>query len=135
MCVFRLWYSMLIVFAFGLILTLKSRKRNFCSDYCPMASIQDGVYKKRNNTNSAVSSFLKRTPVKIAFAVIFWSAVVLLMFLYFDNQSALWSAMLGIMLSSAGVAILAQSLSSKRIWCATVCPYGNVLSLLVKKRN
>jgi polyferredoxin len=36
------------------------------------------------------------------------------------------------MLGSMAVALMLQTTVSKRVWCATVCPYGNLLDQTMK---
>lgn len=135
MCVLRLWYTLLIVFALGLILTLKSRKRNFCSHYCPMAVLQDSMYTRKPKKNTGGYRLLQSTWFKRAVALLFWGVLITLIVLFYSRPSILWSGMLSLMLSSTVIAIILQQTTSKRIWCATICPYGNLLGLIVHNRR
>jgi polyferredoxin len=135
MCVLRLWYTLLIVFALGLILTLRSGKRNFCSDYCPMATLQDGMYAKKNKKKESLYRLLHSAWVKTAVGLLFWGVLITLIVLFYSRPSMLWSGLLSLMLANTVIAIILQKTISKRIWCATICPYGNLLGLIVTKRR
>lgn len=133
MCALQLWFTMLILFAFGLILTLLSRRRNFCSAYCPMGTVQDAFYKKHEYRNEKLYRLLQSRSAVIIFAAVFWGAISASIFLLHPVPDKLWQAMLSIMLGSAAVAVLLQNLTRKRVWCSTICPYGNILGQVVKR--
>ncbi|MCF7953380.1 MAG: 4Fe-4S binding protein [Spirochaetales bacterium] len=156
MCMLQLWYTILIVFSFGLILTIRDRRRSFCTSYCPMATVQDDFYTKttssraasgvtgeangadksniseKNRKRNRVYQFLKKQWFKLFAALIFWGWLIGAIALFYDEPAKLWQAMLGLMLGSTFIAIILQSISRKRVWCSTICPYGNLLQKTIQ---
>ena len=135
MCVLRLWFTMIILFSFGFLLTLLTRRRSFCSDHCPMGTIQDAAYSRRAPRNPAFHRVLKSQALQRSVSVLFWGAVVLSIYFFFDAPNRLWAAMFSIMTGSALTAVILQALTRKRAWCSTVCPYGKVLDRTMKQMH
>ncbi|MCF7944791.1 MAG: 4Fe-4S binding protein [Spirochaetia bacterium] len=156
MCMFQLWYTILIVFSLGLILTIRDRRRSFCTSYCPMGTIQNDFYTKtassrdasreaveadavdlsnaaeKNRKRNRVYAFLQKQWFKLLVALVFWGWLIGAIALFYNEPAKLWQAMLGLMLGSTFIAIILQSISRKRVWCSTICPYGNLLQKTVQ---
>ena len=137
MCAFKLWFTVLAVFTFGLIITLIKRKRSFCSGYCPMAAIQDSMYNKQRKhprQKNKLFGFLQNRWLKAAAALLFWGYISYFLIFHHSSPYVLWQAMLSLMLASTSIALILQAASRKRVWCSTICPYGNFLGFIVKHR-
>ncbi|MCF7942271.1 MAG: 4Fe-4S binding protein [Spirochaetia bacterium] len=131
MCMFRLWYTIGIIFAAGLILTLKDRRRSFCVDYCPMATVQQAVYRQKDPGHDRLLALLQRRWFKVLVAIGFWGYLIAVLILFRGDPQLLWSSLLSLMLGSMAIALILQSLVRKRVWCSTICPYGKVLEQVV----
>ncbi len=135
MCVLRLWFTMIIIFSFGFIFTLAARRRSFCSNHCPMGTIQDIAYRKHELRSRSLHRILHAPLSQFMVFAVFWGAVAASVYLLFDTPDRLWAAMFSIMLGSAATAVMLQTLTRKRAWCSTVCPYGKILDVTVKTRS
>ncbi len=135
MCVLRLWYTLLLVFAFGLVLTFITKRRNFCSDHCPMATLQDTFYRRHEPKKNKLYHLLRNPWVKGAVSILFWGIFALAVVLSYRDPSRLWTIMISLMLGSTASALILQAGTVKRAWCSTVCPYGTVLDRAVKSRR
>jgi polyferredoxin len=131
MCMFRSWYTIGIIFAAGLALTLKDRRRSFCVDYCPMATIQEAAYRKKAPAHDRLLALLQRRGSKVLVAIGFWGYLIAVLILFRGDPRLLWSSLLSLMLGSMAIALILQSLVRRRVWCATICPYGKVLEQVV----
>jgi len=128
MCVLKLWFTILLVFAFGLVVTLIQRKKSFCAGYCPMAAVQDSMYQKHSPRRPNLVRFLQKRLVKTFIAVFFWSYIGFFLIFFRSSPQILWQAMVSLMLGSTAIAVLLQFFTRKRVWCSTICPFGNMLS-------
>lgn len=137
MCVMQLWYTLLIVFSFAVLLTLVTRRRGFCANHCPMGTIQDVTYRKHALRNPGLHRFLHKPWVRYLWTSLFWGAVVLSIFFTYQTPGRLWGIMFSIMAGSAVTAVILQSLTRKRAWCSTVCPYGTALdaAAILRRRH
>jgi polyferredoxin len=100
-----------------------------------MAVLQDSMYTRKPKKNTGGYRLLQSVWFKRAVALLFWGVLITLIVLFYSQPSILWSGMLSLMLSSTVIAIILQQTTSKRIWCATICPYGNLLGQIVHKRR
>ena len=95
--------------------------------------MQHYLYRKHENRNERLHRFLQSRSALLIIGVAFWGAVSASIFLLHPVPDQLWKAMLSIMLGSASVAVLLQRLVRKRVWCSTICPYGNILGQVIKR--
>ncbi len=132
MCVFKLWYTLLWIFGFAILLTMKNRKRNFCVDYCPLGVLQDYLCEKK------IKSVKHRNKViKIIFYTGFTIYILLSILLLISKPFELWQKMLYLMLFSTSTGLILQGIFGKRYWCINMCPLGSILSAemkILKKR-
>jgi len=131
MCILKLWYSIFIVFSIGLALTLIFGKRNYCKSYCPLGNLQELMYEKNKKRRKLPAPKV----ISIIIALLFWAYILFVVIFFRKSPGMLWSWLLKIMLLSSVTAIILQMFFSKRVWCSTLCPYGNFLGYTAKLRN
>lgn len=130
MCMFRLWFTLLLVVLFAIGMTFKQKKRGYCNNVCPVGFIQDELFskdqplEKRKMPNS---DFWR----KVLF-VVFWGYIFIYIVLLYDQTQVLWIKMIQLMLFSALAAALLQHRYRKRFWCSRLCPVGSVLNRVIK---
>lgn len=133
MCVLKLWYTLLLIFVYAILITLKNRKRNFCSAQCPLGVIQDYIYdkdKKAPKHNNRV--------IKTIFYSVFTAYIIFYMIYLYNMPYELWRRMFFLMLFSTSAALILQGIFGKRYWCINMCPLGSVLNTemkLIRKSN
>lgn len=132
MCVLRWWFSIYLIYAVALVMTVLFKKRNFCHNVCPIAFVQGVTYSK----NSKTVDLNDKTKKVFRWAIMsfFWIALIGLTIYYMltGNFPLLWHRLLILMLSSLSTAVLMQEAYGKRIWCKYFCPFGVVLDRVIK---
>lgn len=134
MCVLRLWFTLLLILGGALIYTLVTGRTKYCAGACPMGTLQDLVYDDNAKPRRrGFFLFLKKRPVRIITALLFWGMIITAGILLRNQPNLLWAVNLRIMLGSALIALLLQMMTRKRAWCSTVCPMGNTMGLVRRK--
>lgn len=132
MCGLRLWFGLLLLFGLAIVMTFTSGRRNYCAGYCPMGALQD-YYPGGSNSGRQVPKSLEY--VRWPLFALFWSYLAYNIFTSYENPTALWAAVLLLIILSM-IAILAlQTLYRRRIWCSKLCPLGQVLNSTMKARR
>ena len=132
MCGLRLWFGLLLLFGLAIVMTFASGRRNYCAGYCPMGALQD-YYPGGSNTGRRAPKGLEY--VRWPLFALFWSYLAYNIFTSYNDPTALWAAVLLLMILSMLAAIGLQSAYSRRIWCSKLCPLGQVLDGTMKARR
>ena len=119
MCVLKLWFTMFILFAFALIVTLVSGKANYCTHFCPMGLMMDNCGSKNYKEKKG---FKYNKLLRVAVQLLFYGSIVATIVTK-EGSNSLWSGMLVIMLSMGFGSILLQEMLGKRYFCIHLCPY------------
>lgn len=135
MCVMRWWFTLYVIFAAAILLTASLKRRKYCHNLCPMATIQQITYSKGNETRSIPPKTLRllRRTVQTLFWVLLFGVS-----LYYGAAGRLvllWHRLLLLMMLSMASAVLLQELYGKRFWCAALCPLGGVLDRVIRARR
>ncbi|PKL11935.1 MAG: hypothetical protein CVV50_05050 [Spirochaetae bacterium HGW-Spirochaetae-6] len=132
MCFLKLWYSLPVLFAFALFLTLAQGKRSYCQALCPMGTLQDLVHEPQEGKSRARKlSSLWQTLLFL----IFWLYFAGTLIFYWEETPALWAYLLRLALGSMLLAVLLQAWRGKRTWCSQLCPLGKVMGASLKVRR
>lgn len=131
-CILNMWQALPLIFLFAIIITFFKGNREYCSDYCPMGYVQDSFYVegKKDNNIELSKKVLKIT--KFLVFIIFWIYLIYYIYVLYNSPDILWTKIFILIISSAITAIITQKYIKKRFWCAKLCPFGKVLSYIIK---
>lgn len=127
MCMFKIWFTLFIVFGYAMIVTLVNKRRNFCAGQCPLGTMQDYIYENQKKSIKHNNKW-----VKLIFYSIFAGYIAVYIFILYNRQEILWQKMLYLMLFSGAVSMILQQILGKRYWCINMCPLGSILDLEMK---
>lgn len=126
MCVFRLWYGILLFFSLGILLSLIFKNRIYCGYLCPMGALSD-IFGSDNSKKLGIPGYLKYT-----LQIFFWSYIIYVVYMYFNSPSALWLRMFRFSVAIMSAGLILQVFFKNRTWCTTLCPVGKILSAVSK---
>ncbi len=133
MCALKLWFTIFVLFTAALLITLLSGKAKYCLSYCPIGTIQNSMYEKRNFT---IPAMLFTRGFRIFTITLFWILMAGILVFSRGNLPVLWLYFLQLMLSMLFFAIVTQTLFGKRYFCKNLCPLRiPVLAPVMKTRN
>jgi polyferredoxin len=128
MCMFRLWFTIYLIFAFALVLTVYKGNRSYCNKYCPVGTLQDLALEKTTKKAHAKK-------YNIWFTLLFWIILIAITIIYWQVKSVLWHRLLIFMMASALTALYFQNKKAKRYWCTNLCPLGHVMDIYIQNKR
>jgi len=120
MCIAKLWFTMFILFAFAVILTALQGRAGYCAYYCPMATLQQGFYRKKNHFH--IGKKWMTGAFFYPMAILFWGGAVSMAWFFRYRPLTLWFAILQLMMAMVFIALVSQSLFGKGFFCGNLCP-------------
>lgn len=127
MCILKLWTSIFIVFALGLVITLFTRKKTFCGSYCPMGALQDLTATKDTRRFLKLSQALK-----LLIFIVFWGIIAASVILNSGSPYLIWWSIFRFVVLTAAFSLLLQIFFANRTWCTAFCPMGSAYTQMIK---
>ncbi len=127
MCILRLWTSIFIVFIFGFVLTVLTRKKTFCAGYCPMGALQDMASDRKMRRSIKLPKI-----VKWLIAIAFWGIIAASVLMNAGDPYLIWWSLFRFTVLIAAFALVLQLFFANRTWCTAFCPMGSIYTQMVR---
>ena len=134
-CVLSMWQAVPLIFLFAIIMTLFKGKREYCSNYCPMGYVQDSFYDKKNENNKFKLTEKQLKIGRTVVFIVFWLYLIYYISKLYQSSDLLWTKIFVLIITTGSIAIITQKYIKKRFWCSNLCPFGIILSLIIKIRK
>jgi|GEM_PF-4486040 len=127
MCGLRMWFAIFLYFIFGITLTIITKKRTYCANFCPLGALSDAFSSKENK------KFLK-LPKSIQYLtfIVFFLYIFFILYYNWGNTFLLWAELFKFILFIVFIALTLQVFYKNRTWCTTLCPMGKIYKGIIK---
>jgi len=129
-CVLRLWYGIILIFAYALIETAWRKKRSFCYDTCPIGNLLD--FTGENSSGRIKENTKKARNIGWLFFFAYTAFIAYIIIVFNDNDGRKWYYLFRLMAASMILALLTDMIFRKRFWCIYMCPLSKFMKGILR---